>query len=129
MSSFILFCEAQSDWCDIRYALVTLSREHIMWILGRMSHAKQMKAANGNFYCLEYFDSCTAAWYKDITEAEELTEWQEVFERPTTPPQRTDLDTIIITDDTCHWTSHPKHADDIAVRTPQLTIENLRNLL
>ena len=128
MSSHIFFCEAYSDWQDINYALVTLDRDHIKWILDRMALAKKLKRENGNFYGLEYFDNGTTAWYRDIAEVGELAEWQEVFEKPANN-ERTDLNTVVITDDTCQWMSHPKHADDITVHTAILTIENLRNLL
>ena len=129
MSDRILLCETHSDWCDINYALVTLSKEHIQWILGRMKVAEELKNSNGAFYSLEYFDSGTCSWYKDITEAKDLSDWAAVDCRPETGSQRTDLDTIVITNDSCYWTAHPKHADVTGVETLLLTIEQLRNLL
>jgi len=128
MSEKILFAEAFSDWSDINYVLVSFTKDYVDYVLGRMKLAANLKADNGNFYALEYFDSCTPRWYKYITESDRLSDWDEVECLPHMEPERTATNTIVITDDTVQWSAHPKHADEVTVWTPILTIEQLRKL-
>ena len=131
---YYVLCTTSGEEGDPQYAVITLTIALIRWILTRMELATVLKAADGQFYGLTYFE-CSADYFdRNPSNADEDQDTQSGdFVTLLRAPRgaqaiSTAADTIVITNDTVCWHASHKHSGG-EFETDTLHIDVLREYL